>query len=375
MLTLGALLTASLISLQALSVARAFVSAESLWSKSTFTAVLALQQFLEIGLEDDLDRFGDAMMVPFAMRRARAAIEAPDVPLEQAQQYLVDAGVEPADATPMTYLYRLVADMAWAQSTVQRLASADEYVDRLLAVAAQVPRQAERPVDPQDLLRLRADLRRLADHLSTAQHQFGDRLSDLSRQGVRLGIFMTVLLATALAVGASINSLRLQRQDAARGAALEVANERLRLATQSDRLGVFEWPVGTDHIWLDPRCCELYGLPAVPTAVSVERSVLWSRTADQDQPELRDALEQAAARREMFKHRYRICSAPETMRDVEITGLFSAATGRLRMVGVLRDVSEDVRRAQAEADLQAQQAAAQTQARLLSRLSHELRTP
>ena len=76
--------------------------------------MLALQQFLEIGLEDDLDRFGGAMMVPLAMRRARAAIAAPDVPLEQAQQYLVDAGVEPADATPMTYLYRLVADMAWA---------------------------------------------------------------------------------------------------------------------------------------------------------------------------------------------------------------------------------------------------------------------
>lgn len=79
--------------------------------------------------------------------------------------------------------------------------------------------------------------------------------------------------------------------------------------------------------------------------------------------------------RAIFKHRYRVVLGSTEIRHVEMTGLCTPAPVGLAMVGVVRDVSEELRRAEALSQGRADEAAARTRSKLLLRLSHELRAP
>lgn len=374
-LVLLALMAACILLLWLLSATRAYLATESLWTKATFNALLSLERYAEHGSSSDLQRFRGALQVPLALREARSALEQPHISLDVPAQHLIRAGVDPADAMPMCYLYRLAQTMHWAPPAVAYWVTGDAFVDRLMTVAARIPGSAQRPLSEPERVALRTLVQAQSDRFAAVQGRFGAEVSERSRLVAQWGIGATVVLTGILALAAMLYVLRARTRELCVLSALHTAHERLRLATQSDQLGIFEWRVGSPLVRFDQRVCQLYGLPCEGAWAMVDRAVLRTRVHPNDQPALRHAIEQAAQQRRLFKHRYRVAPAPSVARHLEITGLCTSTSGRLGMVGVVRDITEEVQRAWLESEARADEMAARTRSRLLSRLSHELRTP
>ncbi|MCR5868167.1 sensor histidine kinase [Aquincola sp. J276] len=374
-LVLAALLIVSVLGLYGLSAARAFMAAEGRWTKATFTALLSLERFAEHGLPQDLLSFEQAVNVPILIRKARVAMDTVDAPLAVPTRYLVEAGVNAADATLMCRVYRLAKAGGWTRETVARWMEGDDFVEQLIAAATMVPGQASRPLQESEQQALRRSVQALSNRFVEGQGRFSERISDRARLTAYATIAVAVVLTVLLAVAAALHGLRLQKREGRIRAELYAASLRLRLATQSDRLGIFDWEVGAQTVRLDRRCCELYGLTSFGEWTLVDRSTLRHRVHPDDQHALRHAMEHAGRQQTLFKHRFRVVPVPSTIRHMEVTGLCSAELGQLCMVGSVRDVSDEVHRAEAESQARVDETAARTRSRLLSRLSHELRTP
>ena len=274
----------------------------------------------------------------------------------------------------MCYVYRLAYRLDWTQATIDAWESGDQFILQLVEIALSVT--ALQADDGQSAApSLRPTVLAMSDRFTAAQRRFSDRIGERTRWVAHVSMLVIGLFACLLAAVAATATLRLQRKEAESRSQLEAAHQRLSLATQSDRLGIFEWKVGCDRMLLDARCCELYGLPHTGDITPINRSVLWTRVPPEDHSDIEAVIERAAQQRSMFKHRYRVVPASTQVRHVEITGIFTKTLGALHMTGVIRDVTQEVALTDAEAHAHAERMSAQTRAQLLSRLNHELRTP
>jgi PAS domain S-box-containing protein len=129
-------------------------------------------------------------------------------------------------------------------------------------------------------------------------------------------------------------------------AALRDSAERLRLAVEASDLGFWEFDPATDERHWSRRCKELFGFPLDDGVVSQERFI--STLHPDDRPRWyaveRDALDPHGERR--FRIEYRIVRPSDGVeRWISATGRtqFDGDDRPLRMIGTLRDVTEQAR--------------------------------
>lgn len=119
--------------------------------------------------------------------------------------------------------------------------------------------------------------------------------------------------------------------------------ERLRMATESARAGIWEWLVERDTLVWDRRMFEIYGLEpsAGPLPVQAWRERLHPDDADEAQRQLEEALQGV----QQFRTRFRIVRPTGEVRHVVGSGLVGRdVLGRpVRMTGITFDVTEDTR--------------------------------
>jgi len=243
-----------------------------------------------------------------------------------------------------------------------------------------------------------------------------DGLRGLCRSGVEKGLPIEYEARTSAGNGElwSLNRLVPLRNGAGRifrliGSSLEITerktielrlaslSERLRLATEAGRIGIWDLDLDTRGLVWDERMCALYGIQADAFGGDFEQ---WTRLVHPDdvarvQEELRLAVDENTP----FDTSFRIVRPDGNECEIRACALVQRATdGRaVRVVGVNWDVTAE-RRAQAEtmrardeaeqfnrlledaldrAHLLAKEAAAATVAKsaFLANMSHEIRTP
>ncbi len=122
--------------------------------------------------------------------------------------------------------------------------------------------------------------------------------------------------------------------------ALQVARERMALATDSGGIGIWDWDVVTNELFFNPRMFELYGMPADTGTVTYEDWVAMLHPEDAAEAEtmLRDALEGRCA----YNVEYRIIWPDGGVRYLRSAGSITRdAEGRpARFIGVDWDVTE-----------------------------------
>src|SRR5438034_9652573 len=104
--TVTLLLLLSNASLHVMAGMRAFVSAESLWSKAQKTAVSHLEQYAQTRNEDAYQRYLAEIAVANGMRNARIELDKPHPNLEIVRDGFRDARNHPADIESMIDLFR-----------------------------------------------------------------------------------------------------------------------------------------------------------------------------------------------------------------------------------------------------------------------------
>ena len=360
--------------LEMLSAARAFVGGESLWSKARAQAVASLRDCVQGGDPAELRRFELALAVPLGDRRARLALDREPADLAAAREGFAAGGNDPDDIGGMIRLYRYFGATPFMREAVAAWIEGDRLIEELQGLGQRTARVIQDGADPAQRRALRAQIDELDGRLSGVEKRFSAALGAASRNTEHLLISAVVLLAGTLALTGAVYVQRALRRQQAQRRLLAEANRRWSLAADGAGVGVFDWTVGAPDCALDARARRLFGVDPQSEQVAVE--ALRAQVEEADRGALDEALRGGLREpgRE-FRHRFRVRSGPR-WRHLEISALAMARPPAApRMVGIVRDVGDEVEQAELRLEKEAAERVAQMRMAFLSRLSHELRTP
>jgi len=369
-----ALLCSAIVGL--LSSARAYVGGESLYSKGQKDAVRFLGQYLRSGDEADWRRHLAALAVPLGDRAAQLELEKPRPDFEVVRNGLLQGGNDAADLDLIIGFYRLFRHVPLVAAAVDTWAAADEDIVRLQRMGEQIHQAHDAGSDDAWRPRFEAEMYRLDDALNERELLFSRQLGQAARWVQGLLLLATAGLALALIAGGLMFARQMWKRLAQSQQEVEDGNARWSLAADAGRLGLMEWRVRDDTILLDPHAIAIYELPPAPGNVYPARE-LRLRVHPDDRPRMKQESLNAIAARTPVVQRFRVVLPSGRTRTLEIDGRAFMADGRTvsHMVGLVRDVTEEVNAQNAMLEEGAAQRTYQAKREFLSRVSHELRTP
>ena len=368
-----ALLCSAIVSV--LSSARAYVGGESLYSKGQKNAVRSLGQYLRSGDEADYRRYLDALAVPLGDRSAQIELDKPDPDDDVVRRGLLQGGNDPADIGSLIGFYRLFHRVPLVAQAIDTWVEADDNLLRLERLGEQI--HAARGAGADDGWRPAAEIEmnRLDDVLNAQEMQFSRQLGKAARWVQGLLLAGTVGLAIALIVGGLLFARMMWTRLARSQRAVEEGNAKWMLAADAGRFGLVEWRPD-DTVLLDARAVAIYEMPPAPGNVYPAR-LLRLRVHPDDRAPMKQAILRALAAGAPLVQRHRVVLPSGATRHLEVDGrAFTTDAGAVtHMVGLVRDVTDEVSTQNAMLEEGAAQRTYQAKREFLSRVSHELRTP
>lgn len=376
---IGVLLALCIGGYEVLSAVRAYVGGESLWSKGRSTAVAQLRLYAATGSPSAWQRFEAALSVPLGDHDARMALDQPEPDLERARAGFLRGGNHPDDVEGMILLYRGFSGSPLMRDAVADWRAGDGLIDELRRTGQALHERlrASEPLRGDELARLDAELDALDARLVALEKHFSESLGIASRNTLRVLVAAVVGLALLMGAVVFAYASRTLRRTERHRRQLTQAHQRWSLAAATAGIGVFEWRAADDRYHLDSRTAALFGIRVGPEGGTLERQALRGLLLDDDLPALRSALARALQDGAAFRVRYRVRRADGSVRHLETVGMQQPGEeGDVRgVLGVVRDVSEEVLATQLNIDKAAAERVARARIEFLSRLSHELRTP
>jgi signal transduction histidine kinase len=206
---------------------------------------------------------------------------------------------------------------------------------------------------------------------------FSSSLGIASRQTLLLLEAAVVALGVVMGLAVVSYTNRALKRHEQRRQQLMDAHQRWTLAAAGAGIGVFEWSASDDRYHFDGRASALFGLATGQEGCHVNRSAWRALLHADDLPAVRAAVSQAQGDGAVFSVRYRVRAPGGGERHLEAAGMrkHGESGAHARVLGVVRDVTEEEARTRLSIDKAAAEQVARARMEFLSRLSHELRTP
>ena len=361
---------------QALSAARAYVGGESLWSKARSQTTTHLRARATANAPAPCAPLIVWLAVPLGDRTARLALDQSPPDRAAARVGFLQGGNHPDDLDGMINLYLYFGALPLLREPIEAWRRGDELIGQLRALGERIcarPAAAAGDTTDPDL----RELDRLGAELIEVEKHFSASLGHSSRLTEELLIGAIFLLAVLLAGGSIWFVRRSMHAQIQQRRELMDANTRWDLAADVAGVGVFVWHPADDRVELDPRARRLYGLnpdPQIPVTLAETRDLMHP----DDRAGFEHISQTTLANDTPLRARYRVTRSDGSLRHLEAIGTLresGVAQGAKHMVGVLRDVTDEIAAARLQVEKDAAERSAQARSEFLSRLSHELRTP
>jgi len=254
------MLVLSIVCMEILSAARAYVGGEGLWSKAQKDAVTHLTRYARTQDADDYRRFRDALAVPLGDRTARIAMQEEQFDRRAAIEGLIRGGNHPDDVSRMIWLFRTFGELELMSRVIAVWRTGDEKILQLDDVGRRLDARIRSGVAPAFLLPLLDDLDRLNRELRPLEDEFSARLGAISRQvTLVLLLLLTAMTATLLGAAMFVSHSMLRRTETAEAALRE---SEASMQAEQERAQVTLGSIHDGVISTDARGCVKYVNPA-----------------------------------------------------------------------------------------------------------------
>jgi PAS domain S-box-containing protein len=238
----------AVVSIDVLSSVRAYVAAESRYSKGQKDAQLRLLAYAHSHRLEDYRMFLQAIAAPLASRRAREALQQSPPNLALARQAGLESGENPADLDGMIRLFLWFERTPFMAGPIATWTEADRVIGQIVALAERAHSRLEAGEgDAPEVLGLLEQAMRLDRRMTELERRFSAQLGGAARRSADLLLVANLALAFVLVL-AGLGFLRQNLR------ARAVAENEVRRRQETLQLLLDSTAEGLYGVDLDGRC-------------------------------------------------------------------------------------------------------------------------
>ena len=221
-------------SLKIVSATRAYVGAESLWSKAQKEAVYSLFRYAQSHAETDYRAYREAVAVPLGDRRARLELEKETPDPAVVREGFIAGRNDPDDVGGMIMLFRRFRHVSFMDRAIGIWTQGDAQIAELDAAAEELHARVQSgDAAPSSLAPILARIDDVNRRMTPLEMAFSGTLGEASRWTQEILEVALVLVAAALGIGGIAISRRMLRTSAALEAQLHAERDRAQVTLHS----------------------------------------------------------------------------------------------------------------------------------------------
>jgi diguanylate cyclase (GGDEF)-like protein len=193
------LVALAVVSIDIMSSLRAYIGAESVWSKGEKDATFFLQRYAEKGDEVLYQRHAEAMEGLLHLRLARDILDRPQTDMHFAEDELVMGGFARSDVVGAAWVYRIFRHVSYLQDAMDLWKRSDAYMDKLQQVAGRLHRRlSDRPGADAGPVDLQEEIFQINEEVAPLARGFSSVLSSTFRKVAFLLLMVDLSAASVL---------------------------------------------------------------------------------------------------------------------------------------------------------------------------------
>jgi len=330
---LGAMLIVAVVSLQVLSILRAYVGGEGLYSKGQKDAVFYLTQYANVRESDDYDRYRQAIAKPLGDASARRALLLPEPDRARAREGFLAGGNHPDDVNGLVWFFILFRRVPPFDHALDLWTRADACNDRIAAVALRLHSPELAPGGAIGTRAAVAELNRINRDIAPIEDEFSATIAKVART-TTLGLAIALAVFTAFLAAVYIRTVRARHGERRR-------YERALRTSEGRYRAIFESNIDAILV-VDPDGTILRANPAAATLFALSPGALIGRDARSLSAEGTAAIFEGSTEADpgaSREHRLRRADGSSFAGEVALAR-FIDGDGATRHSIAIRDVSE-----------------------------------